>query len=353
MGRGRLVLAFLVLFLAAGCGETSAGGAGASDSSGDYPVFVEDGLGREVEVRARPEAVGSMAPSATEAIFAVGAEARLAGVTTADDFPREVGGYPVIGGYREPNFERVVEEGIDLLFVSSEAATEDEAEEIEHLGRTTVVVVNPETVDEAISSIGLVGDAVGEPENARRLEEELRAELDEIKEAVAEEPRPTVFYEVWPDPLRTVGPGSFVHDAIRLAGGENIAADTGEAYPSYSEEAVIENTPDFYLTGDKPHDGASYGDTPDGDTPDGDTPDGDAPDGGASDSDARDGDMPDGDAPDGDTPRAYERLATVSEARLVRIDEDLASRPGPRVVEGVREIAEAIHPEVFAGEGGT
>ncbi|MBA2693515.1 MAG: ABC transporter substrate-binding protein [Rubrobacter sp.] len=304
---GRLVLAFVVLLLAAGCGETSAGEAGASDSSGNYPIVVEDDLGREVEVPVRPEAIGSMAPSATEAIFAVGAEGRLAGVTTADDYPREVEDYTIIGGYREPNFERVVEEEIDLLFVSSEAATEDQAEEIEHLGQTRVVVINPETVDEAISSIGLVGRSVGEAENARRLQNDLRAELDEIEDAVADESRPAVFYEVWPDPLRTVGPGSFIHDAIRLAGGENIAADTGEAYPSYSEEAIIENAPDFYLAGD-------------------DTTD--------------------------DQPRAYDRLATVAEARLVRIDEDLANRPGPRVVEGVREIAEAIHPEVFAGEGG-
>ncbi|MBA2376121.1 MAG: ABC transporter substrate-binding protein [Actinomycetota bacterium] len=304
----RLVFVFAVLLLAAGCEATSAGEAGSPDSSGGFPVVVEDDLGREVEVPARPEAIGSMAPSVTEAIFAVGAERRLAGVTTTDDYPREVEDYPVIGGYREPNFERVAEMGIDLLFVSSEAATEDEAEEIKRLGRATVIVVNPETVDEAISSIGLIGKSVGEAENARRLQNDLRAELDEIGDAVADEPKPTVFYEVWPDPLRTVGPGSFIHDAIRVAGGENIAADTGEAYPSYSEEILVEAGPDYYLAGR----GTS-----------------------------------------GEVPGAYERLAGVAGTKFVRVDEDLVSRPGPRVVEGVREISEAIHPEAFDGEGGT
>lgn len=288
----------------AGGGAADSGGTAAPDASGNSSILVEDGLGREVEVPARPEAIGSMAPSVTEAIFAVGAEGRLAGVTTADDYPREAGDLPVIGGYRDPNFERVAERGIDFLFVSSDASTEDEAEEMELLGRATV---NAETVDEAISSIGLVGRSVGEAENARRLEDGLRVELDEIKAAVADEPKPMAFYEAWPDSLQTVGPGSFIHDAIRVAGGENTAADTGEAYPSYSEEALIERGPDYYLAGDG-------------------TPD--------------------------DPPRAYDRLATVSEARLVRIDEDLVGRPGPRAVEGVRGIAEAIHPEFFAGEDG-
>lgn len=295
--------AFALLF-AFGCAEESGEGAASVEASGEYPIVVEDDLGRGVEIPARPEAIGSMAPSVTETVFAVGAQGRLAGVTTADDYPAEVEDYPVIGGYREPNFERVIAEEIDLLFVSSEAATTEEAEEVERLGRTTVVVVNPETVEAAISSVGLVGRAVGEPEEARRLEGELQRELEEVEASVSEFPEPKVFYEVWPDPLRTVGPGSFVHDAIVRAGGRNIAAGTGEAYPSFSEEAVVEESPDFYLAGEK--------------------------------------------SPE--PPGAFERLSPASEARLVRVDEDLVSRPGPRVVEGVREVSEAIHPEAFAGE---
>jgi iron complex transport system substrate-binding protein len=269
-----------------------------------YPRVVVDDLGREVELPDRPEAVGSLAPSITETLFALGAEDRLAGVTTADDYPPEVADYPVIGGYREPNFERVVALGIDLLFVSSEAATGDEAEDMERLGRAAVVVVDPGTVEEAISSIGLVGEAVGEEEAARELQGELRAELAAVEEAVAGEPRPRVFYEVWPDPLRTVGPGSFIHDAITLAGGENVAAGTGEAYPTYSEEALLRQDPDYYLVGSETTE---------------------------------------------EERRAA--FAALREGRVVRIEEDLVNRPGPRVVEGVRELARAIHPEAFEGSG--
>lgn len=306
----RSIFLFLAATLLCACGASS--GAEPEETArgvaeGGYPLVVEDDLGREVEIPSRPERVGSMAPSVTETLFALGAGERLAGVTTADDYPEEVEEIPEIGGYREPNPEKVLAEEIEVLFLSSQSATPEEAEEVEERTRAEVVVVEPETVEAAISSIGLVGRVVGEREEARALQRELRSELREIEAAVAGEPRPTVFFELWNDPLRTVGPGSFVHDAIVVAGGENVAAGTGESYPTYSVETLIKRDPDFYLVGSA-------------------------------------------NPKEVERRAAYSSLGAVEEGRVKRVDADLVERPGPRVVEGVREISEAIHPEAFEGE---
>ncbi|MBA3952219.1 MAG: ABC transporter substrate-binding protein, partial [Rubrobacter sp.] len=121
------------------------------------------------------------------------------------------------------------------------------------------------------------------------------------------EPKPTVFYEVWGDPLQTAGPGSFIDDAIRLAGGTNVAADTGDAYPEYSKETLLQRDPDYYLAG------RSSGVT-------------------VEEISGRPG---------------YPALGAVKDGRVTIVNDDLVVRPGPRIVEGVREIAEAIHPKAF------
>ena len=248
-----------------------------------------------------------MAPSVTETLFAVGAGRRLVGVTTADDYPPEVESIEEVGDYRGPNVEKVISQNTDLMILSYEGTTKGYADDMQEKTGAKVVVINPKTVDEAISSVGLVAKVVGEQERGRVVEERLRSELKRIEDAVAEEPEPTVFYEVWGDPLQTAGPGSFIDDAIGLARGKNIAADTGEAYPEYSKEVLLQKNPDYYLAA------RSAGVT-------------------AEEISQRPG---------------YSALSAVEDGRVVVVNDDLIVRPGPRIVDGVREIAEAIHPEVF------
>ena len=299
------VLALCALLLTA-CGGPSAGTSESEEGPG-YPVFVEDDVGRRVEIGSRPVKIGSMAPSVTETIFAVGAGERVVGVTTADDYPPEAAKIEKIGAYREPNVEKVLALDIDLLFVSFDSATREFANDLEDETKADVVVLNPKTVDGAVESVGVVGSAVGERERARALRGRLEEDLAAVGRAVEGRPHPTVFYEVWNDPLQTVGPGSFIHDAIGWTGGENVAAGTGEAYPSYSEEALLKKDPDYYLVSETtPEEVASR--------------------------------------------PAYSSLTAVERGRVAVVDADLISRPGPRLVKGVRRMAEAIHPGAFGGE---
>jgi iron complex transport system substrate-binding protein len=278
------------------------------EASAEYPLTVEDSLGREVELREEPEEIVSMAPSVTETLFAVGAGDRVVGVTDADDYPPEAEEIEVAGDFNGPNVEKVLALETDLLVLSFDGTTEEQAAKLEEQTDAQVFVMNPKTVEETIEAVGVVAEAVGEAEGGREVQEEMRAELREVERAVRGEERPTVFYEVYYPPLSTVGPGSFIQDAIELAGGRNVAADAKEAYPTYSEEVLLEKDPDFYLFG-----AASAGSV--------------------------------------DELRerpGYENLTALKEeGHAQQVDEDIVSRPGPRITDGVREIAEAIHPEAF------
>lgn len=278
------------------------------EESAGYPLKVEDSLGREVEIEREPEEIVSMAPSATETLFAVGAGDRVVGVTSADDYPPEAEEIEEAGDLNGPNVEKVLALETDLLLLSFDGTTREQAEKLEGQTDADVFVMNPKSVRETIESVGVVAEAVGEPEGGRKVQEQMRSELREVREAVEGEERPTVFYEVYYPPLSTVGPGSFIHDAIRLAGGRNAAADAKEPYPTYSEEVLIEKDPDFYLFGEA------------------------AAPGGVEDLRERPG---------------YGSLGALKDGHARQVDEDLVSRPGPRITDGVREISEAIHPEAF------
>lgn len=292
--------------------DNTSGGGGETVSSA-FPVTVTDALGRKVEIEERPERIGSLAPSATETLFAVGAGDRVAGVTTADDYPEQVESIEEIGDYRQTNAEKIASLDIDLIIQSISGYTREQAEDLEQKTNAKVVALNPTSVDEAIDSMSLVGKAVGNTEKAQVVEERLRSELNQIEQKLEGVSEPTVFYEIGYDPLFTVGPGSFVQDAIQIARGENVTADAQQAYPQYSVEKLLQDDPEYYLAG------RSSGATVEGIT----------------------------------SRPPYSSLQAVQEDRVFVINDDLVNRPGPRIVDGVREIAETIHPDVFSGGGTT
>lgn len=311
-----LILLFLSAYLAAACsGGGSADGSAGSDSettmetaeSSKYPLTITDDAGRKVTLDSKPNRIISFAPSVTETLFAVGAGNRVVGVTTSDDYPPEAKAIEAVGGYNGPNVEKVISLDADLMILSFDSSTKAYADDMQEKTGTKVIVTNPKSLEGAISSIGTVADIVGESEKGQVVEERLNSELKQIEDKVAGEPKPTVFYEVWGDPLQTAGPGSFIDDAIKAAGGTNIAADTKEAYPQYSKEVLLRKNPDYYMVG-----------------------------------------VTSGISTEEISGRpGYSSLKAVEDDHVSVVDDNLIVRPGPRIVEGVREIAEEIHPEVF------
>ncbi len=314
-----LLAAFTMAVFVAACGQESSqsesttddtsGGGGGGTTASTFPVTVTDSLGRKVEIEERPEQIGSLAPSATETLFAVGAGNRVAGVTTADDYPQQVESIDKIGDYQQTNTEKIASLGIDVIIQSFDGYTKEQAKDLEKKTGAKVVALNPTSVDEAIDSVSQVGKVVGNTEKAQVVEERLRSELGQLEKQLEGVSEPTVFYELGYDPLFTVGPGSFVQDAIQIARGKNVTADAQQAYPQYSVEKLLQDDPEYYLAG------RSSGATVESIV----------------------------------SRQPYSSLQAVQQDKVFVINDDLVNRPGPRIVDGVREIAETIHPDVFGG----
>lgn len=306
-----VVCALSLSLLAASCGgggqeATTAGETTTGEQASAYPVTIQDATGREVTVESRPEELGSMVPSVTETIFKVGAGDRLEGVTTAADYPEEAKQVEPIGDFQGVNAEKVASQEIDVLFLSFDT-TAEKAESLQQKTGAKTVVIDPQSVNEAIQSIGVVGEIVGNEEEAESVEQRLRSELAGIEQKVSGELEPTVFYEVSNDPLFTASSESFIGDAIQIAGAKNVV-ESDQEFPQYSLERLLEQNPQYYLVGD-----GSTGTT----------------------------------AGDIKSRSRYGSLQAVEQDQVRVVEADLISRPGPRIVQGVREIAEAVHPDAF------
>lgn len=268
-----------------------------------FPAVVTDDAGREVTIAARPERIVSLAPANTEIVAALGALDRLVGVTTFCDYPEQVKDIEKVGDFMQPNLEAIAALDPDLVLVTTGVQAEVIGQ-LEALG-AAVVAVDPQTIDDLYNSIRVVGAAIGAGPAAEDLVSSMEIQIEDIGEKVESAPV-TCFLEIAQDPLFTVGSGTLLNELIELAGGENVV--TQEGYVAYSVEQLVAADPAVYL--------------------------------------ATKGSMSN---PADITGRpGYENLSAVAEGRVFLLDDNLVSRPGPRVVEGIRQIAEALHPDVFA-----
>jgi|CZCA01.1.fsa_nt_gi iron complex transport system substrate-binding protein len=265
-------------------------------------VTVIDALGREVKVDLPVEAIVSIAPSNTEILFALGLGEKVVGVTEACDYPEDAKSKPKVGQV-EMNIEKIANISPDLV-VAVASMQLPVIETLSSLG-IPVLALDPKNLSDVLDSITLVGKVTGREEAARLLVERLKSRIQDIQrkaaKAVAGEGRPRVFVEIWDDPLMTAGPGTFIDELIRLAGGENIAGDAGMEWPEFSLEVVIERDPDVIITvWREPEDVC--------------------------------------------TRPAWSRISACKTRRIQQVNPDILTRPGPRLVEGLAELLEIMHP---------
>jgi iron complex transport system substrate-binding protein len=307
--RAALAAASLLLaFLLVGC--ATGGDTPADTPTGEpvtevaaFPVTITDDAGREVTIEAEPQRIVSLAPANTEIVAALGLIDRLVGVTSFCDYPSEVTSIDIIGDFASPNLEAVAAAEPDLVLATS-GVQADVIVQLEELG-AVVVAVDPADLEAVFDSITMVGKATGAAGEAETIVSSMRSELDEITVAIGDTAPVPVFLEIAQDPLFTAGPGTLLDDIIIAAGGANIV--TQEGYVAFSVEQLVAEDPAVYL--------ATLGSMSDPD-----------------DLASRPG---------------YGDIAAVRTGRVFVLEDNLVSRPGPRVVEGVRLIAEALHPEAF------
>ncbi|MGB4168236.1 MAG: ABC transporter substrate-binding protein, partial [Tepidanaerobacteraceae bacterium] len=185
-------------------------------------------------------------------------------------------------------------------------------EELEKLGVPSVAI-EPGDIDEMLDSIELTGKATGRYEEARALVGDLKERIKKIEDMVAEIPtddRPIVLYELWHSPIMVAGPGTYVDDIIQRAGGENIAKDSSNKYPEYSQEMIVAKNPDIIIF--------SYHGTDGGETVESIM--------------KRPG---------------WASINAVRNKRVYYIDENLVQRATPRLIDGLEEFVKIIHPDLF------
>jgi iron complex transport system substrate-binding protein len=280
---------------------------GEEENESQYPVKITDGYGREIELKKPAEKIISLAPSMTETIFALGAGDRLVGVTTYCNYPEEAKEIDQVGDFEGPNLESVIEKNPDVVVAL--AMGDDEKSKLEDAG-ITVFLQDPQNLDEVFDNIKKIGTILGLQEEAESLTSNMISKKDSIVETVSNYDSKKVFYEVWSEPLMTAGPGSILDEMINLSNGENIAYDAESLYPEYSLELLIERNPEVYLTAD---DGFKT----------------------VEDIKNREG---------------YENITAIKENNIYMLHPDIVSRTGPRIIEGLEMIAQAIHPEAFQGK---
>ncbi len=290
-----LVLAFTLVSVVA-CTPTPAG-----------PGTITDDVGRTVNIEEIPQRIVSLAPSITEILFALDLGNKVVGVTDYCDYPEEALSKPKVGGYFMTNLEAIIGQDPDIVFADGHDPVCDQLEELEEV---TMVVLQPEDIAGIFRDIELVGEITAKGKEAEELVAEIEGRIDAVTTKTAEVERPTVFYVIdasEPSKPWTAGEGSFVDALIDWAGGTNIAATSGE-WTQFSLEVLVSTDPEIIIVD------ASHGEAL---------------------------------IPDFGSLTGWNEMSAVKNGEIYLIDGNLTSRPGPRIADGLEEMARIIHPELF------
>lgn len=273
-------------------------------SEDGFPITVTDSLGRKVVIESEPGRIISLSPAITEILFAVGVAENIVGVTDYCDYPAEAQQKPKVGSFQTPNLELIVDSEPDVIFTAA-GIQEDFIKQFDQL-EIKVVVLDAQNIDQVMNNIRLAGQVSGATTKSTEVVEDIQRRLTSVKDRIASaKTKPTVFFEVWDDPLMTAGPGSFISDLISLAGGTNIAENTTEEFVEYNREMLLAKNPEIYIINSHAHTPEDIKNRP-----------------------------------------GYAGLSAVRENRVYSIEDDLVTLPGPRLIEGLEKMARIIHPEL-------
>ncbi|MDI6799124.1 MAG: cobalamin-binding protein [Actinomycetota bacterium] len=270
-------------------------------------VSMTDDLSRQVSLSGEVKRIISLAPSNTEILFSLGLGDKVIAVTDFCDYPKEALGKDKIGGFSEPNVEKIIELEPDLILATG--MHEKYIEQFDELGLTTFVL-DPKRISDILAAIERVGKLTAKEERAKELVSGMReklAEIDEKLSSLKDEERPLTYYEIWNDPIMTVGSNSLIGEAVTKAGAKSIGDGLAGEYPKISLEVLVEKDPKIII--------------------------------------APKGSM--GDPKSISERKGWENISAVKEGRVFVVDEDVLVRFGPRIVDGIYEMAKLIHPDRF------
>ena len=263
---------------------------------GAAAIRVTDDTGAVVQLSAPARRIVSLAPHATELLFAAGAGERVVGVVAGSNFPPEAARLPVIGDVFALDLERIVALKPDLI-VTWPYTTTPQVAMLRDRG-IAVFTTDPRTIDGIAADLERLGELAGTRFEAQRAATAFRAAVADATRTVAQRRRLRVFYQIWDTPVFTIGGGSLITQAIAACGGDNVFARLALPAPTVSVEAVLAGRPDVIVAGT---DGAAR-------------------------------------PPWLDAWTRWRELPAARDGNLFVVDANLLHRPGPRFAEGVAQL---------------
>ena len=267
-----------------------------------------DETGRRVEIPGDVKRVVSLAPNLTEIVFALGKGDQLAGDTDFCDYPPEAAQKPRVGGPVNPNLEQIVVLTPDLVLATKSINRRETVNALERLG-LPVYVTDPHSVDEMVTSVEHIGNALHSEKSAEALMKDLRERLSGLDRRLAGAAPRRVLFVVWTDPLISIGRDTFISDALRHAGARSVM-DTADEWPRVNLEEIIRLQPEALVfasahAGDTQHDIDALRSRP-----------------------------------------GWRDLDALRHGNIVVIS-DAINRPAPRIVDAIEQLARALHSESF------
>ena len=266
---------------------------------------VTDEAGRRVRVPLQIDRIVSLAPNLTEIVYAVGAGDRLVGDTEYCDYPEAAKRVAKIGDTMHPSVERIIALKPQIVLVSTASQLEAFTRELDEQ-KISVYVTNPRSLDEVFSSIESLRELFGRREGTASVVADLRRRAADVEVALRSVKPVKVFYQVSGEPLYTIGSDAYLTDLVRRAGGISVTADVPGAFPRFSDEAALAARPEAIILPS----GGSMG------------------------------------TANSTVAASLKNSPAAINGRVYKINDDHLSRPGPRLVDGLEEMARALHPEL-------
>ena len=274
-------------------------------SNNDPAQSLKDDLGRTIRLSVSPERVTTLAPSVTELIFAAGAGHKIAGVTTADDYPPAIMDLPRFSAL-PVDFEAIVELDPDLIFASDQINSPNDASTFDAVG-IPVYFVSVSSLDDVMRVVRDIGALLNTPDLANHAADSLTRSLEHLKSLTRNlSHRPSTLFLISDVTLYSFGRNSYIHKMIDIAGGRSITAHMATRGPVLTDEFVLAEQPEVIV--------------------------------GAFGPEYQPNDLlihhP-----------AWDVLNAIATGRVYGFEASVFVRPGPRLIGGAWQLARKLHPD--------
>ena len=298
----------LMIFSVIACDQEKSNLPSESPNNAYEAMTVIDSRGREIIFEAPPKRIISLSPAHTEILYKLELEADLVGTDTFSDFPSEAQSKPKVGDAFNINLEAIAELEPDLVYTTFDtpvAALED-------MGIKVLYLFAAKDIQGVIENIALMGSITNRQDEAKNITTSMEKRIESIRSSLADKDvRERIYYELDPG-LYTAGPESFIGDILDLLKTHNISEGTSNPYPQLSQEIIIESDPTIIILGDS----AKYLT------------------GGITVAEVK------------DRP-SWHNISAIKSGRIYPFNDSLISRPGPRIIDGIDQLALLIYPEIF------